>query len=95
MSRHVRPVATTPVATTPVATTPPPPKPAPAPVVPSIGRIVIYTEQSGVETAALIVAVLNATCVNLRTFPDDNESHFKTRSAVVEGPGPGCWKWPR
>ena len=65
----------------------------PAPV-PTVGRIVLYCEVDGIESAAIIVRVYNATCVNLRTFPDSNESHFQTRNLVVEGVSPGCWKWP-
>ena len=63
-------------------------------VEPTVGRIVLYIEESGIESAAIIAKVHNTTCVNLRTFPDSNASHFHTRTNVVEGLSPGCWKWP-
>ena len=61
---------------------------------PSLGRIVLYTEEDGTQSPGIVVKVHNVTCVNLRTFQDSNQQHFQARLDVVEGTSPGTWMWP-
>ncbi len=45
------------------------------------------------ELPAIIVAVHNVTCVNLKVFQDGNGSDIWVRSAI-QGDQEGQWNWP-
>jgi len=68
---------------------------------PTIGRIVIYkyhdaekpTVFAGNECAAIIVRVLNDTCVNLRLI-EDSAAMPPLKTSVVLGTQPTTWRWP-
>lgn len=71
---------------------------------PSIGRIVHYVVNVGNArpVAAIITAVWNDTCVNLRLFQDGSNTDPQTFSEWVtsrsfdesETPAQGTWHWP-
>lgn len=71
---------------------------------PTIGRIVHYIltthdqehgcGSTGATVAAVVVAVHNSTCVNLRLFTDGPGAPPHRRN-VCQGPAmPGSWSWP-
>lgn len=70
---------------------------------PTIGRIVHYVLTShdqehgcgsaGATVAAVVVAVHNSTCVNLRLFTD-GPGALPHRRSVCQGTAPGSWSWP-
>ncbi len=63
---------------------------------PSKGRIVLYTDADGDTAPAIITAVHNATCVNLRVFTDDSEPPAHLTSVGMGSPEEkGFWCWPR
>jgi hypothetical protein len=68
---------------------------------PSIGRIVIFTTETGTKCPAIITRVWSDTCVNLRLFLDhdqhrSDELQGETPTSVTLDPNGGkrTWSWP-
>ncbi len=67
---------------------------------PSMGRIVIYRDRSGVDMPAIIRRVAAGDTCDLTVFTDSRELHarevWQTDPAPERAPGvkPNSWRWP-
>lgn len=69
----------------------------PAPVVPTLGRVVIFHYRENQDRMAHVVRVHNATKVDLHVHmlvAEDKRDAVCEVLGVCEGSELGCWSWP-
>lgn len=63
------------------------------PIVPSVGRVVLYVQTDSHITSALVTRVHSENCINLMAMIDGEGAQPRTSVSYDEGKGTGTWHW--